>query len=220
MVGLLVCAWVLLWLLGFMGCFFCHAPTDRPHNQTKRRISFVRCPPHRLLSIHSISLHHRSPLFPRNAGERFMERYAPTAKDLASRDVVSRAMTMEIREGRGVGKEKDHIFLHLDHLPPGASSRIYMACVCPWWGGVIAPSLPFWGPVCFIGRPLYHHHHCITTATLHPTPRPTRRAPTYPTHPPTHHQSTHHHIPPTPQTCSPSASPASPRRPPSSRAWT
>lgn len=51
-------------------------------------------------------------------GERFMERYAPTAKDLASRDVVSRAMTMEIREGRGVGKEKDHLFLHLDHLPP------------------------------------------------------------------------------------------------------
>ncbi|MBF0326965.1 succinate dehydrogenase flavoprotein subunit [Magnetospirillum moscoviense] len=53
-----------------------------------------------------------------SAGERFMERYAPTAKDLASRDVVSRAMTMEIREGRGVGKDKDHIFLHLDHLPP------------------------------------------------------------------------------------------------------
>jgi len=51
-------------------------------------------------------------------GERFMERYAPTAKDLASRDVVSRSMTMEIREGRGVGKEKDHIFLHLDHLQP------------------------------------------------------------------------------------------------------
>ncbi|MES2985094.1 MAG: succinate dehydrogenase flavoprotein subunit [Pseudomonadota bacterium] len=49
-------------------------------------------------------------------GERFMERYAPSAKDLASRDVVSRAMTMEIREGRGVGPEKDHIFLHLDHL--------------------------------------------------------------------------------------------------------
>ncbi len=49
-------------------------------------------------------------------GERFMERYAPSAKDLASRDVVSRAMTMEIREGRGVGKEKDHIYLHLDHL--------------------------------------------------------------------------------------------------------
>ena len=51
-------------------------------------------------------------------GERFMERYAPSAKDLASRDVVSRAMTMEIREGRGVGKEKDHIYLHLDHLDP------------------------------------------------------------------------------------------------------
>jgi succinate dehydrogenase / fumarate reductase flavoprotein subunit len=50
--------------------------------------------------------------------ERFMERYAPSAKDLASRDVVSRAMTIEIREGRGVGPEKDHIFLHLDHLDP------------------------------------------------------------------------------------------------------
>ncbi|PHS26705.1 MAG: succinate dehydrogenase flavoprotein subunit [Robiginitomaculum sp.] len=50
-------------------------------------------------------------------GERFMERYAPTAKDLASRDVVSRAMTIEIREGRGVGPKKDHIYLHLDHLP-------------------------------------------------------------------------------------------------------
>ncbi len=49
-------------------------------------------------------------------GERFMERYAPSAKDLASRDVVSRAMTMEIREGRGVGKDKDHINLHLEHL--------------------------------------------------------------------------------------------------------
>jgi succinate dehydrogenase / fumarate reductase flavoprotein subunit len=51
-------------------------------------------------------------------GERFMERYAPNAKDLASRDVVSRCMTMEIREGRGVGKNKDHIHLHLDHLDP------------------------------------------------------------------------------------------------------
>eukprot|EP00741_Cyanophora_paradoxa_P009984 tig00000157_g9670.t1 len=51
-------------------------------------------------------------------GERFMERYAPTAKDLASRDVVSRAMTIEIREGRGVGPLKDHIYLHLNHLPP------------------------------------------------------------------------------------------------------
>jgi succinate dehydrogenase / fumarate reductase, flavoprotein subunit len=51
-------------------------------------------------------------------GERFMERYAPSAKDLASRDVVSRSMAMEMREGRGVGKEKDHIFLHLDHIDP------------------------------------------------------------------------------------------------------
>ena len=51
-------------------------------------------------------------------GERFMERYAPHVKDLASRDVVSRSMTMEIRDGRGVGKDGDHIFLHLDHLDP------------------------------------------------------------------------------------------------------
>ena len=51
-------------------------------------------------------------------GERFMERYAPSAKDLASRDVVSRAMTIEIREGRGVGPDKDHINLHLNHLDP------------------------------------------------------------------------------------------------------
>ncbi|MEE2527311.1 succinate dehydrogenase flavoprotein subunit [Hyphobacterium sp. HN65] len=51
-------------------------------------------------------------------GERFMERYAPSAKDLASRDVVSRSMTVEIREGRGVGPKKDHIYLHLDHLDP------------------------------------------------------------------------------------------------------
>ena len=51
-------------------------------------------------------------------GERFMERYAPHVKDLASRDVVSRAMTMEIREGRGVGPDKDHIHLHLDHIDP------------------------------------------------------------------------------------------------------
>lgn len=51
-------------------------------------------------------------------GERFMERYAPSAKDLASRDVVSRSMTIEIREGRGVGSENDHIHLHLEHLDP------------------------------------------------------------------------------------------------------
>ena len=54
-----------------------------------------------------------------SAGDRFMERYAPNAKDLASRDVVSRAMTIEIREGRGVGEHKDHIHLHLEHLGPG-----------------------------------------------------------------------------------------------------
>ena len=52
------------------------------------------------------------------SGERFMERYAPSAKDLASRDVVSRSMAMEIREGRGVGKDGDHINLHLDHIDP------------------------------------------------------------------------------------------------------
>ena len=51
-------------------------------------------------------------------GERFMERYAPSAKDLASRDVVSRSMTVEIREGRGVGAENDHLHLHLEHLDP------------------------------------------------------------------------------------------------------
>jgi len=51
-------------------------------------------------------------------GERFMERYAPSAKDLASRDVVSRSISNEIREGRGVGKDKDHMYLHLDHLDP------------------------------------------------------------------------------------------------------
>jgi succinate dehydrogenase / fumarate reductase flavoprotein subunit len=51
-------------------------------------------------------------------GERFMERYAPNAKDLASRDVVSRSMTIEIREGRGVGPLKDHVYLHLEHLGP------------------------------------------------------------------------------------------------------
>src|SRR6202022_5108034 len=51
-------------------------------------------------------------------GERFMERYAPSVKDLAPRDMVCRAMTIEIREGRGAGKNKDHIYLHLEHLDP------------------------------------------------------------------------------------------------------
>ena len=55
-------------------------------------------------------------------GERFMERYAPHAKDLASRDVVSRAMTIEIREGRGCGPQRDHILLHLEHLDAGGAA--------------------------------------------------------------------------------------------------
>jgi succinate dehydrogenase (ubiquinone) flavoprotein subunit len=62
-----------------------------------------------------------------NQGERFMERYAPTAKDLASRDVVSRSMTIEIREGRGCGSEKDHVYLQLSHIPPEVC---YSVCVC------------------------------------------------------------------------------------------
>ena len=71
-------------------------------------------------------------------GERFMERYAPNAKDLASRDVVSRSMTIEINEGRGVGTESDHIHLHLEHLGPevieerlpgiAESARIFAGC--------------------------------------------------------------------------------------------
>jgi succinate dehydrogenase / fumarate reductase, flavoprotein subunit len=56
-------------------------------------------------------------------GERFMERYAPSAKDLASRDVVSRCMALEIREGRGVGEHGDHIFLHLDHIDPNVLAQ-------------------------------------------------------------------------------------------------
>ena len=56
-------------------------------------------------------------------GERFMERYAPTVKDLAPRDMVARAMTIEIREGRGVGPQKDHIYLHLDHLDPAVIEK-------------------------------------------------------------------------------------------------
>ena len=84
-------------------------------------------------------------------GERFMERYAPNAKDLASRDVVSRAITIEINEGRGVGTQKDHMFLQLSHLTPDvlrerlpgitetakALFRIYLAltvaCALAYW---------------------------------------------------------------------------------------
>ena len=62
-------------------------------------------------------------------GERFMERYAPTAKDLASRDVVSRAMTIEINEGRGIGPKKDHINLHLHHIDPETYIQDYLVLV-------------------------------------------------------------------------------------------
>ena len=58
-----------------------------------------------------------------SSGERFMERYAPSAKDLASRDVVSRSMTIEIREGRGCGPNKDYIELHVEHLDPEGDPR-------------------------------------------------------------------------------------------------
>jgi len=63
-------------------------------------------------------------------GERFMERYAPTYKDLASRDVVSRCMTMEIREGRGVGDQGDHIHLHLNHPPARYFRKRAHFCRC------------------------------------------------------------------------------------------
>src|SRR5246127_3641306 len=86
-------------------------------------------------------------------GERFMERYAPSAKDLASRDVVSRAMTIEIREGRGVGSKKDHIFLHLDHLGPKVlaerlpgiteTARIFCGCDLPREPVPIVPTVHY-----------------------------------------------------------------------------
>ena len=68
------------------------------------------------VQFHPTGIYGEGGYLTKSEGERFMERYAPTAKDLASRDVVSRAMSMEIREGRGVGKDKDHIHLHLEHL--------------------------------------------------------------------------------------------------------
>ncbi len=103
-------------------------------------------------------------------GERFMERYAPNAKDLASRDVVSRSMTIEIREGRGVGPERDHIHLHLEHLGPevinerlpgiAESARIF--------GGVDVTKEPI--PVIptahynMGGIPTNHHGQAVTLA--------------------------------------------------------
>jgi succinate dehydrogenase/fumarate reductase flavoprotein subunit len=93
-------------------------------------------------------------------GERFMERYAPTAKDLASRDVFSRSMTIGIRKGRGVGPEKDHIYLQLKHLPaevlhellPGISETAAI------FSGVVVTKEPI--PV----LPTVHYH------SVHPSP--------------------------------------------------
>jgi succinate dehydrogenase / fumarate reductase flavoprotein subunit len=107
-------------------------------------------------------------------GERFMERYAPSAKDLASRDVVSRAMTIEIREGRGVGKNKDHIYLHLDHLDPkllherlpgiSESARIFAGV------DVTREPIPVL-PTCHYnmgGIPTNHHGEVVTLANGDP----------------------------------------------------
>src|ERR1700741_2841194 len=81
----------------------------------------------------------------RNAsGERFMERYAPSAKDLASRDVVSRSMTLEMREGRGCGPHKDHIYLHLDHIDPAVLHEPLPGTTerAPTFPGVAPPREP------------------------------------------------------------------------------
>ncbi|MFA5963780.1 MAG: succinate dehydrogenase flavoprotein subunit [Sphingomonas sp.] len=101
-------------------------------------------------------------------GERFMERYAPSAKDLASRDVVSRAMTVEIREGRGVGVNKDHIYLHLDHLSPGMlherlpgisdSARIFAGVDVTRQPIPVLPTAHY----CMGGVPANYHGHAIS----------------------------------------------------------
>ncbi|WP_037490026.1 FAD-binding protein, partial [Sphingobium indicum] len=103
-------------------------------------------------------------------GERFMERYAPSAKDLASRDVVSRAMTVEIREGRGVGVNKDHIYLHLDHLSPGMlherlpgiseSARIFAGVDVTRQPIPVLPTAHY----CMGGVPANYHGHAISAA--------------------------------------------------------
>ena len=103
-------------------------------------------------------------------GERFMDRYAPTARDLASRDVVSRAMTIEIREGRGVGPNKNHIFLHLDHLSPemlherlpgiSESSRIFAGVDVTRQPIPVLPTAHY----CMGGIPANYHGHAISAA--------------------------------------------------------
>ena len=87
-------------------------------------------------------------------GERFMERYAPNAKDLASRDVVSRSMTIEIREGRGVGSDKDHIHLHLEHLGPEVIEERLPG---------IAESAGFFPASMLRKNPFRYCRRCITT---------------------------------------------------------
>lgn len=103
-------------------------------------------------------------------GERFMERYAPSARDLASRDVVSRAMTIEIREGRGVGTNKDHIYLHLDHLTPAIlqerlpgiseSARIFAGVDVTRQPIPVLPTAHY----CMGGIPANYHGHAISAA--------------------------------------------------------
>ncbi|MBD3772373.1 MAG: succinate dehydrogenase flavoprotein subunit [Rhodobacteraceae bacterium] len=103
-------------------------------------------------------------------GERFMDRYAPSARDLASRDVVSRAMTIEIREGRGVGANKDHIYLHLDHLSPeilherlpgiSESARIFAGVDVTRQPIPVLPTAHY----CMGGIPANYHGHAISAA--------------------------------------------------------
>jgi succinate dehydrogenase / fumarate reductase, flavoprotein subunit len=107
-------------------------------------------------------------------GERFMERYAPSAKDLASRDVVSRAMTVEIREGRGVGPKKDHIYLHLDHLEPAMlherlpgiseSARIFSGVDVTRQPIPVLPTAHY----CMGGIPANYHGEAISAAGGNP----------------------------------------------------
>jgi succinate dehydrogenase / fumarate reductase, flavoprotein subunit len=107
-------------------------------------------------------------------GERFMERYAPSARDLASRDVVSRAMTLEIRKGRGVGPKKDHIFLHLDHLDPAIlqerlpgiseSARVFSGVDVTRQPIPVLPTAHY----CMGGIPANYHGEAISRANGNP----------------------------------------------------